>query len=134
KHPTRETALKLALIDPARVLIVDGRLEWTETAGTLLGLKLCASLVHTDQFVCVVKLVRELRRVLRQAVYVVCQWLVAGQVLPVRPRTSHRSQKPRRAAMATRSVVGPQFVFRDAATLSAALFPGMQRRRRVRHF
>ena len=51
KHPTRERALKLALIDPTRVLIVDGRLEWTETAGTLLRLKLRASLVHTDEFV-----------------------------------------------------------------------------------
>src|ERR1700730_9994556 len=48
EHPARETALKLALIDPARVLIVDGRLEWTETAATLLGLKLRGSLVHTD--------------------------------------------------------------------------------------
>ena len=134
KHPTRETALKLALIDPARVLIVDGRLEWTETAGTLLGLKLCASLVHTDQFVCVVKLVRELRRVLRQAVYVVCQWLVAGQVLPVRPRTSHKSQKPRRALLATRSDVEPQFVFGDPATQIAACFPVIPQRRRIRHF
>ena len=134
EHPTRETALKLALIDPARVLIVDRRLEWTETAGTLLGLKLGASLVHTDQFVCGTKLVRDLRRVLREAVDVVCQRLVAGQVLAVRPRTSHKSQQPCGALLTTRADVKPQFVFGDPATQIAAHFPVITQRRRVGHF